>query len=79
MLVLGCLQLFGTSAKRRCAIVPKLYIVSLLFMKAKNCDILCTTKERGKIMDINEMKKCNMMELQQIHRLKEEGKSIISY
>ena len=28
-------------------------------------------------MDINEMKKCNMMELQQIHRLKEEGKSII--
>ena len=30
-------------------------------------------------MDINEMKKCNMMELQQIHRLKEEGKSIISY
>ena len=46
-------------------------------MKAKNCDILCTTKERGKIMDINEMKKCNMMELQQIHRLKEKGKSII--
>lgn len=30
-------------------------------------------------MDINEMKKCNMMELQQIHRLKEEGKSISTF